>query len=78
MRYLVYGLILAMVILHQDFWWWQRWDPLVLGFIPVSLAWHVGISVAAGLTGAVAVRYCWPESVDVPDDEALPPGRLRH
>ncbi len=64
MKRVVYALILLLVILHQDFWWWHTHEPLVFGFIPIGLAWHVGISLSAALIGLLAVRFCWPPEVD--------------
>ena len=37
---------------------------LVFGFMPIGLAWHAGISLAAGLVGLMAVRFCWPDHLD--------------
>lgn len=63
MKYIVWGTIVLLVIVHQDFWFWD--DPwLVFGFMPIGLLWHVGISVAAGLTWFMATKYCWPTLVD--------------
>lgn len=67
MRWFVSGLIVALLLLHQDFWNWHTHNPLVFGFIPIGLAWHVGISLMAGLSGGLAVTYCWPANVDVAD-----------
>jgi hypothetical protein len=64
MRYVVAALIALLIVLHQDFWNWHTYEPLVLGFIPVGLAWHVGISLAAAVVAFLAVRYCWPEGLD--------------
>ena len=56
-------LLLALCVLHQDFWW--RNDPTpVLGFLPVGLAWHIGISVAAAVVWWLAVRFCWPAELE--------------
>ncbi len=67
MKRFVYGLIVLLAILHQDFWWWDRIDPLVLGFIPIGLAYHAGVSIAAAVLWALAVKYCWPQGLE--DDE---------
>lgn len=64
MRKLIYVLFLLLVISHQDFWFWTTHKPLVFGFIPIGLAWHVGISIGAGLLGLLAVKYAWPANVD--------------
>lgn len=67
MKQIVYGLLVLLAIFHQDFWWWDDVEPLVLGFIPIGLAYHALISVAAGVLWALAVRYCWPADADVAD-----------
>lgn len=68
MKRLVTLLVLALIVLHQDFWHWNRIEPLVFGFLPIGLAYHAGLSIAAALVWALAVRYCWPLDVDVAED----------
>ena len=70
MKKLVYGLLVLLAVLHQDLWWWNSIEPLVFGFDPIGLAYHVGVSIAAGILWALAVHYCWPRDVDVPDTAA--------
>jgi len=65
----VWGLVLALFLLHQDFWLWD--DPrLVLGFLPVGLAYHAGYSIATAAVWTLAVRFAWPtgmsEAADSP------------
>ena len=68
MKYFVYFLLVLLIVLHQDFWWWHTHEPLVFGFIPIGLAWHAGISVAAAIVGGLGILYCWPAGVDDDDD----------
>lgn len=70
MRRLIFGLIVLLVILHQDFWWRTDHRTLVFGFLPVSLAYHIGISVSACILWGLACRYCWPKNLEVADSEA--------
>jgi len=63
MRKLVYVMIVLLALVHQDFWWWDRIDPLVFGFIPIGLAYQAGVSIAAAALWAMAVKYCWPEGL---------------
>jgi len=74
MKWIVYGMVVLLAIVHQDFWWWDRIDPLVFGFIPIGLAYHAGVSIAAGVLWALAVKYCWPANLQ-DEDEAAPGGR---
>jgi hypothetical protein len=67
MKRIVPALIILLAILHQDFWWWNSIEPLVFGFIPIGLAYHVGVSIVAALFWAMAVKFCWPETVEVDD-----------
>jgi len=81
MRVVVYGLIVLLAILHQDFWWWDDVTPLVFGFVPIGLAYHVGVSIAAGVLWGLAARYCWPRGADDEYGEAskhIPPREGRH
>ena len=57
-------LIATVYLLHQDFWNWERTQPLVLGFLPVGLAYHVGYSLMASVAMAVLVRHCWPAQLE--------------
>lgn len=57
-------LVAAFYLLHQDFWNWEKIHPLVLGFLPVGLAYHVGYSLLAAALMAVMVRCAWPEDLD--------------
>ncbi len=70
MRRLVYGSIILLALLHQDFWWWDDSDTLVFGFVPVGLANHAFLSLAAGVLWALAVKFCWPADVDVENTPA--------
>ena len=74
MKRFVYGMIVILAILHQDFWWWDDSETLVLGIVPIGLAYHAAISAAATGLWALAVVFCWPHEVDVDDDAAADHG----
>ena len=78
MKIVVYACILILVILHQDFWWWNTDRPYVLGFIPIGLAHHGGISLASAAVAALAVRFCWPAHVDTFDGTEQSSSRPEH
>jgi len=63
MKYLVWCLVGLLLILHQDYWQWNKAD-LVFGFLPYSLVYHIGISLGAAAVWILAVKYCWPRRVD--------------
>lgn len=73
MRTLVFGLIILLTILHQDFWWRDDHRTLVMGFLPVSLAYHIAVSIAASVLWGMACAYCWPADADVTDEDAWAP-----
>ena len=52
-------LILVLLVLHQDNWFWTD-GRLVFGFIPMGLFYHACLSVAAALMWWWATKYCWP------------------
>ena len=63
MKYFVWGLVVLLVVLHQDYWQWDD-ARLVFGFLPYTLAYHAGISMAAAVVWALAIRFCWPDDLD--------------
>lgn len=63
MRRVVLALGIALAILHQD-WWFQSDSSVVMGFIPVSLFYHLCFSVAvAGLWGLMS-KFAWPTHIE--------------
>ena len=59
MKRLVIILALLLALLHQDFWFWDE-ATLVLGFLPVGLAYHAAFSISAALLWAIAIKVAWP------------------
>ena len=57
-------LILVVYFLHQDFWNWKRTEPLVLGFLPIGLAYHVFYSILASILMGVLVKFAWPKHLE--------------
>ena len=59
MKYVVWTLIALLIVLHQNFWNWDDGE-LVFGFLPVSLAYHMGLSLAAAAVWLLATIFAWP------------------
>ncbi len=59
MKRLILVAAILLAVLHQDTWWWDS-TAVVLGFLPVGLAYHVGFSLASALLWLVAVKFAWP------------------
>ncbi|MEM6329691.1 MAG: hypothetical protein AAF790_05520 [Planctomycetota bacterium] len=78
MQKLVWALVVLLVIVHQDFWFWDVGTAedgwLVFGFMPVGLFFHACISVAASVTWFLATKHCWPAELESapPQKEAAP------
>ncbi len=68
-RKLVIILAVALAILHQDFWLWDR-QTLVLGFLPIGLAYHATYSVVAACLWALAIKIAWPHHLEVVAEES--------
>jgi hypothetical protein len=60
---LVFALI-ALYVLHQDFWNWRTPYPLVFGFVPIGLFYHGAFSVAAAVVLSLLVKYAWPSHLE--------------
>lgn len=67
-RSLIVGFFVLLFILHQDFWW--KNDPtVVLGILPISLAYHVVWTLLVALGWFLVCKFCWPHALD-----EIPPG----
>jgi hypothetical protein len=63
-RVLLIVAVVALYILHQDFWNWRTAYPLVFGFIPIGLFYHAAFSVAAALVMWLLVKFAWPSHLE--------------
>jgi hypothetical protein len=46
-RILLVLAVVALYVLHQDFWFWRTAHPMVFGFVPIGLFYQGLFSVAA-------------------------------
>ena len=56
--------VLALFALHQDFWFRDVARPLIFGFLPIGLFFHVVLCVAIAGLMWVLVRYAWPVALE--------------
>ncbi len=63
-KLLLFLLAATVYLLHQDFWNWNKVEPLVFGFLPVGLAYHAGFSILAAIMMAVFVKLAWPKNLE--------------
>jgi hypothetical protein len=57
-------LVVAVYVLHQDYWNWRKAEPLIFGFLPIGLAYHAGYSILASVTMAIFVKFAWPSHLE--------------
>jgi len=55
---------LILYLLHQDVWFWRSARPLVLGFLPIGLAYHAVYCLLASLLMLLLVRHAWPAQLE--------------
>ena len=70
---LLTALVAAIYVLHQDFWNWRTAYPLILGFLPIGLAYQAGYSILAAAMMAVLVRTVWPNDLESVESEVRDP-----
>jgi hypothetical protein len=63
-RKLLVVVVVALYVLHQDFWFWRTAHPLVFGFIPIGLFYQACFSAAASLVMWLLVKYAWPSHLE--------------
>ena len=59
----VLGFFLILFIAHQDFWLWDD-GSLIMGFMPIGLAYHALFSLACSCLWALACFKAWPEQLE--------------
>lgn len=62
-RTILYFSLLLLFVLHQDFWFWDD-ASLLLGFLPVGLAYHAFYSLATSLLMYLLVTHAWPDEAE--------------
>ena len=67
----VWLLFVLMFLAHQDFWWWDD-SSLVLGFLPIGLAYHALFSMACAGLGWLAIKKAWPSELEAFAEENEP------
>jgi hypothetical protein len=60
---IVFLLVLVVIILHQDFWFWTN-KTLVFDFLPIGLVYHGLYTVLAAVTMWILVKVAWPKEFD--------------
>ncbi len=63
MRWLLALLVVATIVVHQDFWLWSD-KTLVFGVMPIGLAYHAGYSVLAAFVLGALVKFAWPTHLE--------------
>ena len=56
--------VIALYVLHQDFWFWRTARPLIFGFVPIGLFYQGCFSVAAALLMWLLVKFAWPSHLE--------------
>jgi hypothetical protein len=68
MKWLLTLMVVLVYLLHQDLWFWHD-RTLVLGFLPIGLAYHAAYSILAAIMMAVLVRFAWPGHLEGAEPE---------
>ena len=69
--------VIAIYVLHQDFWFWRTARPLIFGFLPVGLFYHALFSVAASGVMWLLVKYAWPAHLEQEIEERETEDKVR-
>ena len=78
MKWIVYLLAVALFIAHQDYWNFQKHDPMWMGIIPIGLWFHALFAVCCSVLMLLLVIFAWPKHLE--EFEKLPdhPGARGH
>ncbi|MGH9836272.1 MAG: DUF3311 domain-containing protein [Blastocatellia bacterium] len=63
-RSLLVVAIIALYLLHQDFWFWRAATPIVFGFLPIGLFYHVCYTLVISVLMWLLVKHAWPSHLE--------------
>lgn len=71
-RILLVAVVIALYLLHQDYWFWRTARPLVFGFLPIGLFYQGCFAVAASVLMLLLVKFAWPAHLEQEIEAAKP------
>ena len=69
-RWILYALAVGVLVLHQDVWNWSRAEPLLMGFLPVGLAYHAAYTIVCSVVMFLFVKFLWPVELEGAERES--------
>lgn len=66
-------LVIVLYALHQDVWFWRTIEPVVFGFLPIGLFYHVCYTLAVCLVMGLLVKFAWPAQLESSTEEETAP-----
>jgi hypothetical protein len=74
-RLLLVFLVVALYVLHQDVWFWRTVQPIVFGFFPIGLFYHICFTLVISFVMWLLVKWAWPsqlEAVEPAEEDTAP------
>jgi hypothetical protein len=74
-RILLFVAVLALYVLHQDFWFWYTpyfRGAIPFGFVPIGLFYQACFSIAAALLMWLLVKFAWPAHLEREFEQSEP------
>ena len=64
MRGMAIVAVAMLYVLHQDFWFWRSARPLLFGFLPPGIWYHLCFTLAVSLVMWILIRRVWPAHLE--------------
>src|SRR5262245_32909067 len=68
-RFLLGLTVITFYLLHQDFWFWKKIEPMVFGFLPIGLFYHLCYTLAVSVLMWLLVKHAWPVHLEERGEE---------
>ncbi|MFN0112327.1 MAG: hypothetical protein ACKVZH_25990 [Blastocatellia bacterium] len=69
-HWLLFVLIVALYLLHQDFWFWNTANPMVFGFLPIGLFYHLIYTLVVAGAMWLLVKLAWPAHLETNQNDS--------
>lgn len=63
-------LVVALYLLHQDYWFWNSANPMVFGFLPIGLFYHLIYTLVVAGAMWLLVKLAWPAHLETNQNDS--------
>lgn len=64
-------ILILLIVLHQDVWFWDDDTTLIFGFLPIGLAFHIAYTIVVSMFWWAVVSFVSDRDGGIPETEKV-------